>query len=89
MEFFSSLLEGETAAKYVSIFIAIQVFLFGLGEALTRISVYTDNHWDNKLAEKISSLAWMLGLVISKFGYSVPKCVIEEKAKELSEKKGD
>lgn len=87
--FFELLINGEFIAKLIAFMVAIQIVLYGLSEGLTRISVYTENKWDNKIAEKISSVAWILGLVISKFGYSVPKLVIEEKAKKLGEKKGD
>ncbi len=87
--FFELLSDGSFFAKIVAFGLAIQIILYALGEALTRISVYTDNKWDNELASKISSVAWTLGLIISKFGYSVPKLVIEEKAKKLEEKKGD
>jgi len=87
--FLQLLTNGAFFAKIVAFGLAIQVVLYALGEALTRVSVYTDNKWDNDLAAKVSSFAWYLGLIISKFGYSVPKLVIEEKAKKLEDKKGD
>lgn len=89
VSFLSLLTDGNMLAKIVAFGLAIQIILYALGEALTRISVYTENKWDNDLAAKVSSIAWYLGLIISKFGYSVPKLVIEEKAKKLEEKKGD
>ena len=87
--FLDLLMDGSFFAKVIAFMVAIQIILYALGEGLTRISVYTDNKWDNSIAEKVSSAAWILGLVVSKFGYSVPKLVIEEKAKKLEEKKGD
>ena len=66
--------------KIIGIVIALQITLYGLGEVLTRVSKYTENKWDNKLAKVISEASWILGSLISKFGYSAPKLVIEEKA---------
>jgi hypothetical protein len=89
VSFLSLLTDGNMFAKIVAFGLAVQIVLYALGEALTRVSVYTDNKWDNDVAAKVSSIAWYLGLIISKFGYSVPKLVIEEKAKKLEDKKGD
>lgn len=84
--FLEQLSDGSFMAKIVAFGLAIQLVLYALGEALTRISAFTENKWDNKLASKISSIAWSMGVIFSKFGYSVPKLVVEEKAKQLSEK---
>ena len=81
--FLNQIMENELGLKIVAFVIAIQVFLLGLGEALTRISKYTANTWDNDLAQKISKAAWYIGVFVSKFGYSAPKLVVEEKAKKL------
>lgn len=87
--FLQLLTNGELFAKIIVFGLAVQMVLYALGEALTRVSVYTENKWDNNIAAKISGIAWYLGLIISKFGYSVPKLVVEEKAKQVSDKKGD
>jgi hypothetical protein len=86
--FLQTVMDGSFLTKLVVFMLAIQLVLYSLGEALTRVSVMTENKWDNKAAKYISNAAWILGLAISKFGYSVPKLVIEEKAKKL-ESKGD
>lgn len=85
--FLDTILSGTFAAKALALMVAIQVLLYGLGEGLTRLSVLTENKWDNKVANWISNAAWVLGSVCGKLGYSTPKLVIEEKAKELNEKK--
>lgn len=85
-DFISQILNSGMVGKFIAFVIAIQLVLFALGEALTRISEFTENKWDNDAAKKISSFAWYLGVVISKFGYSVPKLVLEEKAKQIIEK---
>lgn len=85
--FIDMLTDGSFLAKVMAFFVALQVIFYALGEGLTRISVMTENRWDNKLASGFANVAWMMGLVISKFGYSVPKLVIEEKAEKLGEKK--
>jgi len=87
--FLQLLTNGALFSKIIAFGLAVQVVLYALGEALTRVSVYTENKWDNNLAQKLSSIAWYMGLIISKFGYSVPKLVIEEKSKQVSDKKGD
>jgi len=79
-------LDGGMVAKIIGIAVGVQILLYGTGEALTRISKFTEAKWDNKAAEKISQAAWIMGSLISKFGYSVPKHVIEEKAKQMRDK---
>lgn len=77
---------GDWMAKALGILIALSIFLRGLAEALTRVSRFTKNKWDNKLAAWISEAAWILGVALGKLGYSAPKLVIEEKAKQINEK---
>lgn len=79
-------LDGDLVAKIVGIVVGLQVLLYGAGEALTRISKFTDATWDNKAAELLSQGAWVIGSLISKFGYSAPKLVIQEKADKIAEK---
>ena len=73
-------------AKIIGFAIAAQLMLRGLAEGLTRISVLTKNKTDNKIAAYLSQAAWFLGAFMGKFGYSVPKLVVEE-AKKKEEKK--
>jgi hypothetical protein len=81
INFLDKVLNSEFAPKLIAFVIAIQLVLYALGEALTRISVYTENTWDNELAKKIAKFSWFLGVIISKFGYSVPKLIADEKKK--------
>jgi hypothetical protein len=69
--------------KLIGFAITLQVCLRLLAELLLKISEMTETKVDNKVAAWISEAAWVLGLGISKFGYSVPKVVVEEKAKTL------
>jgi len=78
--FLATLLDGAFVAKLIPVVVGIQIILYGLAEGLTRLSVITSNTWDNKLAGWLSDASWVMGVVIGKFGYSVPKLVIEEKA---------
>lgn len=86
LSFLEKATDGNFMAKLIGGVIACQIVLYGLAEGLTRISVMTSNEWDNKLAKTISDIAWILGSIIGKFGYSTPKLVIEEKAKQISSK---
>lgn len=65
---------------------SIYVLLWALGEGLTRLSVWTDNKWDNKIAGYLSEAAWLLGSVLGKFGVGVPKLVIQDKAEQIAAK---
>lgn len=85
--FWDTILSGDFFMKMLPVVIGTQVILLGVAEGLTRISAATENKWDNKAASMLSEAAWLLGLVIGKFGYSTPKLVLEEKAKSLAEKK--
>lgn len=80
--FFSKLLamvlSAEGLAKLVAFAIALQLFLRGAAEALTRIADYTDTTWDNKAAAWLSEAAWVIGSVLGKFGYGTPKLVAQE-----------
>jgi hypothetical protein len=65
--------------KLLAFVAALQVFCRGLSEALTRISNYTDNTWDNKIAAYAAEAAWFLGAILGKVGYGEPKLVSQEK----------
>lgn len=78
---------GTWFAKIAAFIVALYFFLFGLGEALTRISVYTKNGWDNKAAAILSQILWFMGSFLGKFGYKLPKLVLEDEAKKLEDKK--
>jgi len=80
------LASSNIGIKVIPVMIAIQVILYGLAEGLTRLSVFTENKWDNKVAMWLSQAAWVLGVLLGKFGYSTPKLLIEEKAKEQAAK---
>ena len=73
-------------AKALAFVMALQIFLRGAAEALTRVADYTETKWDNKLAAWFSQASWFLGVFLGKLGYGVPKLVIEEKAKQVAEK---
>jgi len=66
--------------------VGFQLALRGLAEALIFISAKTETETDNKVAAWVSQASWVLGNLLAKFGYSVPKAVIEEKAIELAQK---
>jgi hypothetical protein len=70
-------------AKVLGFAVTLQVCLRLLAELLIKISAMTETNADNKVAAWVSEAAWVLGVGISKFGYSVPNVIIEEKAKEL------
>ena len=84
--FLETILSGDFFIRMAPIVVGTQVILYGVAEGLTRIAVVTENKWDNKLASWLSEAAWVAGVLIGKFGYSTPKLVIEEKAKEVAEK---
>jgi hypothetical protein len=72
--------------KLVAFIAALQVFMRGLAEALTRIADYTETNWDNKLAAWLSEASWLVGVVLGKIGYGTPKLVVKEEAKNEREK---
>lgn len=82
--FWETILSGEFVAKVTPIIIGGQIILYGLAEGLTRISDALDSKATGKVASWLSEAAWVMGVVIGKFGYSTPKLVIEEKAKEAA-----
>lgn len=84
--FLETILSGAFFAKMLPVVVATQVLLYGVAEGLTRLSVLTENKWDNKASEKLSELAWLLGVVIGKFGYSTPKLVVQEHIEQAKEK---
>lgn len=72
------LLSGSGFAKIVGIMIAVQLMLRGVAEGLTKLSAYTDNTWDNKVAGWLSEAAWLLGSILGKFGFGTPSEVAKE-----------
>lgn len=86
--FLETLLSGDFVAKLIPMIVGVQILLYGVAEGLTRISVITENKWDNKLANWLSEAAWVAGVLVGKFGYGTPKLVMEEKvAKKAEEQK--
>lgn len=85
-DFLTILLSGDFMVQLIPVVIGFQVILYGVAEGLTRIAAVTENRWDNKIAHFLGEAAWMMGVVIGKFGYSVPRLVIDEKAKEAAKK---
>ena len=83
LEFLDQITQCNFFPKLIAFIVSLQLVLFAVAEALTRISAFTENKWDNDLAQKVSKAAWFLGVMIGKFGYSAPKLVVEEKAKKL------
>ena len=79
------ILSGEGIGKYLGIMMGIQVVLYGVATGLTKIAVLTETNTDNKVAAVLSQVAWFTGSLLGKFGYSIPKPVLEEKAKQLNE----
>ncbi len=67
------------APHMIAFFIGLQIMLRGIAEGLTKISVFTDNQWDNKAAAMLSNAAWIIGSMLGKFGYSVPSEVQADK----------
>jgi hypothetical protein len=83
IDFLDQITQGDFFPKLIAFIVSLQLVLFAVAEALTRISAFTETKWDNDIAKKVSKAAWFLGVMIGKFGYSTPKLVIEEKAKKL------
>ena len=83
-DFLDIVLSGDFLAKLIPAVIGFQVLLYGVAEGLTRISVLTEAKWDNKLAHWLSEAAWLMGVIIGKFGYSTPKLLVEEKHDKTS-----
>jgi hypothetical protein len=77
-----SLLDFLNIGKIAAWAIAVQVALRGVAEALTRIAKLTSTGTDDEIAGWISQAAWLLGTLLGKFGYSVPKLVVEEEIKK-------
>jgi hypothetical protein len=78
--------DGGIIATILGIMVGVQFILYGVATGLTKIAVYTENKWDNKIASILSQASWFLGVFLGKFGYSVPKAVLEEKALQMAEK---
>jgi hypothetical protein len=66
--------------------VSLQMILRGVAEALIYLSAKTETETDNKIAAYVSQASWVLGNLLAKFGYSVPKAVIEEKAIAMASK---
>lgn len=66
---------------------ALQIFLRGLAEALTRLADYTETKWDNKAAAWASEASWILGVALGKIGYGEPKAVTQAKIEAATEPK--
>ena len=62
--------------------VGAQLILRGLAEGLLYISAKTETETDNKVAAWVSQASWVLGGLLAKFGYSMPKAIIEEKASQ-------
>lgn len=70
-------LSGDFMAHVIAFGGGLYILLWGLAEGLTRISVFTENTWDNKLAAWLSQATWILGTALGKIG-KAPKLVIQE-----------
>lgn len=77
----------DLAAKFLQWLAAIYLLMWGLGEGLTRISVWTENKWDNKLAALVSQVTWFIGAFAGRMGWKLPKLVIEHEAEKIADKK--
>jgi len=87
-EIAKGLLESFPSLGKIMIYmVALQIMLRGLAEGLTRIAVTTESNTDNKIASWISQASWFLGAMLGKFGYAVPKLVIQKEAEKLNEAK--
>lgn len=71
-------------SKLMSILVSIYMTMWTLGEILTRISVWTENKWDNKLAERVSQVTWFIGAFCGRMGWKLPKLVIEHEAEKIA-----
>lgn len=90
VDFSKLITDGSFVAKLLGVMVGVQFMLYGLATGLTKIAVYTETKWDNKVSGWLSQAAWFLGVFLGKFGYSIPKPVLEEKASQLAaEKKPD
>lgn len=78
-------MDPSFSGKILAIMVGVQVILRGLAEGLTRISAWTDDNTDNKIAAYLSQAAWLLGVTLGKFGVSVPTLVIQEAADQKAE----
>ena len=71
--------------------LAVQMFLRGLAELLTRCSEWLDAKsptkvWLQKIAAWCSELVWLLGTALGKFGVGEPKLVTQEKIDQAAKK---
>ncbi len=74
-------------AKMMSMLTALYMGMWVLGEALTRVSVWTENKWDNKAAERVAQITWFIGAFAGRMGWKLPKLVIEHEAEKIAAKK--
>ena len=71
--------------------LAVQMFLRGLAELLTRCSEWLDAKsptgiWMKKIAAWCSEAVWLLGTALGKFGVGEPKLVTQEKIDQATKK---
>lgn len=86
--FLEQLTKVDFVGKLFAFGAIVQLTLYCVAEILTRLSAWIDTKspakpWLQKTAAYASEASWFLGSMLGKFGYSVPKLVIEEKAKAL------
>ena len=79
-------IDSTLATKIGAFMAGAYVFLWGLGEFLTRISIYTKNKWDNKAAHYISQALWFIGAFAGRMGWKLPKAVIMVEADKIKAK---
>ena len=82
--FLEQLMDPEFVAKLGGFVVMFLAFMRGLADLLLWFSAKTENKWDNRLANAISSATWFVGVLVSKAGWSTPKALITEKVKEAT-----
>lgn len=76
----------DWVSKLSAYVVAIYLFLWAMGEVLTRISIVTKNTWDNKAAAVISQILWFIGSFAGSMGWKLPKAVILAEAEKIKAK---
>jgi len=80
---------GVSADKIATIMawvVGLQLLFHGIGAGLTEIALKTENKYDNMIGNGFAKVAWFMGTMISKFGYSMPKQVVIKKAEAIKAK---
>jgi len=77
----------DKATTIIAWIIAVQALCFGLGKGLTELAALTENKYDNMAANGLTKVAWFLGTMISKFGWSMPRQVVLKEADKINAKK--